>query len=134
MMSWNQEDTNNEVGVGLCSTAKTTIEVDPKGGQARALRYWYDHGNYARIPLSKPNFALRDRISLHEAKQLPVSSDRNKIFFSTRATVRYLPPERMVYPACNSGGRCQKKAIECKDGWMCRTCKGMFVDPVYRFV
>lgn len=51
--------------------------------------------------------------------------------FSTKATIIFIKPEPLWYPACPSAN-CNKKVVEENDGWRCEKCDELYPSPEYR--
>ncbi|KAJ1678158.1 Replication factor A protein 1 [Spiromyces aspiralis] len=54
-------------------------------------------------------------------------------YFSTKATIVYLKPDNLAYPACPNEG-CNKKVIEENGQWRCEKCDTVFGEPSYRYI
>ncbi|WFD44641.1 Replication factor A protein 1 [Malassezia psittaci] len=131
-------------GRSLSMFSSSSMAINPDLPECHGLRGWYDNGGHAAdiksfqrsdaaIPSANASsLRANEQRTLEQVKEesLGTSSERPD-YFHTRATILYVRPNNLYYPACPE---CNKKVIDEGDGWRCEKCDRSFPLPVYRYI
>lgn len=135
-------------GRSLSMFSSSTMSVNPDLPESHGLRGWFDNeGSSAQIR----NFTRGDaggassgvaggamrpneRRTLAQVRDQALGDSYERPdYFNTRATILYIRPNNLYYPAC-PGDNCNKKVIDEGDGWRCEKCDRSYPAPVYRYI
>lgn len=133
-------------GRSLSMFSSSTMAINPDIPESHGLRGWYDNeGNSASIrgfsstmdnATAATGGSLRsnERRTLAEVKDQSLgTSFERPDYFNTRATILYVRPNNLYYPACPSQD-CNKKVLDDGDGWRCEKCDRSYPAPVHRYI
>lgn len=117
------------------------MTINPDIEAAHILRGWYDesgkgasfqaHQSSGGGGTGGPGFQRNQIRSIADVKLNLVVSETEAAYFSARATIVFMKPDSLWYPACPKDG-CNKKVTEDTNGWHCEKCKEDYSQPKYR--
>ncbi|KAJ6463731.1 replication factor-A protein 1 [Mycena vitilis] len=128
-------------GLSLSFSASSTMALNPDIQSAHSLRSWYDENGrnivyqtYRSSGGAVTKFQRENICSIQEVKNSAANSLELDKDFSTRATIVFMKPDTMWYPACQDP-RCNKKVTQATNGtWRCETCNQSYAKPKYRYI
>ncbi|KAL0074868.1 putative replication factor-A protein 1 [Phycomyces blakesleeanus] len=127
-------------GRTLSLSSGGALKKNPNIPEANSLKEWYnsDGQTTTYTSFSSQNQAFDNggqgsnkKVSLLQAKRDNLGGSERPEFFTTRATVVYIKPENVAYPACPA---CKKKTSNIGDGWRCEKCEKVFASPDWRYI
>ncbi|KAJ7256487.1 hypothetical protein B0H12DRAFT_1210186 [Mycena haematopus] len=144
-VSFDYDDFNFRSGRSLSFFSSSTMTINPDIEEAHILRGWYDDSGKATEYRAYSNtggggtggtgFQRSEIRSLRDVKETRVGfpDSQQSEYFSTRATIVFMKPDSLWYPACGSDD-CNKKVNEDSSGWRCEKCNKSFAVPNYRYI
>ncbi|KAM0792535.1 hypothetical protein ACM66B_005204 [Microbotryomycetes sp. NB124-2] len=130
-------------GRTLSMSGASTIQADPDIEEAHTLRGWFDTEGHTvafqsftgdMAGASSTSFKKEEFKLLQEAIDAQLGMGERPDYFSTRATISYIKPENLSYPACPTE-KCNKKMTLTDDNdWRCERCDKSFPSPDYRYI
>ncbi|KAF7311341.1 Replication protein A subunit [Mycena kentingensis (nom. inval.)] len=137
-------------GRSLSFFSSSGMSIDPMdNSEANLLRGWYDgpgkEESFQQYQSTGggggggPGFQADKAVSIADMKQKATeqtsgdNTNANNVYFSTRATLLFIKPENMWYPACQ-GKECNKKVVENGTAWSCESCGSSWPRPEYRYI
>jgi replication factor A1 len=129
-------------GRTLSLLSSGSMSVDPDIEEAHKLKGWYDaqgrHDTFVYASMANAMNSAGGKgdsfktISQVRDEQLGMSE--NADYFSLKATVIYVKPDSVCYPACLSEG-CNKKVVQVDSGhWRCERCDKAHPRPEHRYI
>ncbi|OJJ35743.1 hypothetical protein ASPWEDRAFT_109991 [Aspergillus wentii DTO 134E9] len=129
-------------GKSLSLLSSGSMTVDPDIEEAHKLKGWYDaqgrdetftsHASMSNATTSTMRPDRFKTVAQVREEQLGMSEDAD--YFSLKATVIYIKPDNLSYPACLSEN-CNKKVTELDPGqWRCERCDKTHPRPEYRYI
>ncbi|KIY65487.1 replication factor-A protein 1 [Cylindrobasidium torrendii FP15055 ss-10] len=149
--SWREDEKNPIVafkgvkvgdfgGRSLSFMSSSIMTIDPDIEEAHRIRGWFDQEGESASIVPQSNkasgagggsgFNRKEFKTIAQAKALEVG-DRD-MFFSSRATVMHIRPERIAYDSCPTEG-CNKKVEMDGDKWRCEKCNKTYDDKSARY-
>ncbi|KAJ7182582.1 hypothetical protein C8R43DRAFT_911065, partial [Mycena crocata] len=131
-------------GRSLSFFSSSTMTIDPDIPLAHELRGWYDAtGKTVSYQAHQSSggggatggtgFNRNEMCSLLDVKSSELGVGERSDYFSTRATVVFIKPESMWYPACQKPD-CNKKVMDQSGSWWCEKCNQSWPQPQYRYI
>ncbi|KDQ14551.1 hypothetical protein BOTBODRAFT_32688 [Botryobasidium botryosum FD-172 SS1] len=132
-------------GRSLSMFSTSTMYPNPDLPEAHELRGWYDNGgsNSSFQAQSSGGIATTGATGVFnraELKTLAFVKESNlgtgdrPDFFSTRASIIFVKPENIMYPACASAD-CSKKVTQLdENNWRCEKCDKSCETPEWRYL
>ncbi|KAJ7608110.1 replication factor-A C terminal domain-containing protein [Mycena polygramma] len=128
-------------GRSLSFSGSSTMALNPDIQSAHSLRSWYDeNGRNVAYQTHRSSggavtkFQRNNICSILEVKNTAANSLELDKDFSTRATIVFMKPDTMWYPACQNPD-CNKKVAQAMDGtWRCEKCNQSYAKPKYRYI
>ncbi|KAK4053129.1 Replication factor A protein 1 [Microbotryomycetes sp. JL201] len=130
-------------GRTLSMSGASTIQADPDIEEAHMLRGWYDTEghtmafqsfNGAMTGGGSTSFKKDEFKTLQEVIDLQLGMGDKPDYFATRATIAFVKPDNLSYPACPTE-KCNKKMVLTDDNdWRCERCDKTFPAPDYRYI
>ncbi|KAJ7864855.1 hypothetical protein B0H14DRAFT_2735913 [Mycena olivaceomarginata] len=130
-------------GRSLSFFSSSTMTINPDIEAAHILRGWYDEsGKGASFQAHQSSggggtggsgFQRNQIRSIADVKLNLTVSETEAAYFSARATIVFMKPDSLWYPACPKDG-CNKKVTEDTNGWHCEKCKDDYAQPKYRYI
>jgi len=120
------------------------MTLNPDISQAHSLRGWYDQDGKNTTyqahqssggggAVGGTGFVRSEIRSLADVKSSELGVGERMDYFSTRATVVFMKPDSMWYPACQKPD-CNKKVTEDGNSWRCEKCNQSWPQPQYRYI
>ncbi|KAI9772109.1 MAG: Replication factor A protein 1 [Geoglossum simile] len=130
-------------GRSLSLLSSGSMTIDPDIDEAHKLKGWYDaqgrtdiFSSHATTSGTMGTAGGRNDVhkTLAQVREENLGMSETPDYFTTKATIIYLRPENVFYPACLSDG-CNKKVLEIEPGkWRCENCNKTHPKPVYRYI
>ncbi|KAI9027599.1 putative replication factor-A protein 1 [Phycomyces nitens] len=127
-------------GRALSLSSGGSLKKNPNLPEANNLRKWFDsngqNATYSMFTSQALGFngtgdSKNTKVTLLQAKMDNLGGTERPDIFTTRATVVYIKPENIAYPACPE---CKKKTYNGGDGWRCEKCSKVFASPDWRYI
>ncbi|KAJ7112422.1 hypothetical protein C8R43DRAFT_1099590 [Mycena crocata] len=132
-------------GRSLSFFSSSSMSINPDIPEAHGLRGWYDaSGNSVSYQAHQSTggggagtggsgFNRNEIRSLLDVKSSELGVGERSDYFSTRATIVFMKPESMWYPACQKPD-CNKKVTDENGSWRCEKCNQSWPQPQYRYI
>ncbi|KAJ6531268.1 hypothetical protein B0H19DRAFT_1191005 [Mycena capillaripes] len=132
-------------GRSLSFFSSSTMAINPDIPPAHSLRGWYDaagkNESYQAHQSSGGSggavggtgFQRNEIRNILDIKASELGMGDNSEYFSMRATIVFMKPDSMWYPACQKP-ECNKKVTEDGGGWRCEKCNQSWPQPRYRYI
>lgn len=129
-------------GRSLSLLSSGTMTVDPDIDEAHRLKGWYEaQGRNDTFSDYKSMGEFGGATGRQDTQMtcLQVMSDgelgkkEKPDYFSVKATIIFIRPGTVAYPACISEG-CNKKVTQEESGWRCEKCNKVHPKPLYRYI
>ncbi|KAJ7286262.1 hypothetical protein C8J57DRAFT_660775 [Mycena rebaudengoi] len=132
-------------GRSLSFFSSSSMAINPDIPESHELRGWYDavgkDSTYQAHQSSGGGgagsggggFTRSEIRSILDVKNAGLGQGDKPDYFSTRATVVFMKPDSLWYPACQTPD-CNKKVTEIGDKWRCEKCDQSFPEPKYRYI
>ncbi|KAJ7632965.1 hypothetical protein FB45DRAFT_519561 [Roridomyces roridus] len=132
-------------GRSLSVFSSSTMVINPDIQEAHTLRGWYDNQGkdvtYSAHQSSGGGagggggggFVRKEVRSLGDVKSSQLGQGDRNDFFCSQATVVFMKPDSMWYPACQKPD-CNKKVVGDDAGWRCEKCDQSWPQPQYRYI
>ncbi|KAJ6618842.1 replication factor-A protein 1 [Mycena sp. CBHHK59/15] len=131
-------------GRSLSFFSSSSMAINPDIPAAHALRGWYDecgkgvsyhahHSSGGSGAAGGAGFNRNEVRSIMDVKSSLLGQNDQTDYFSTRATVVFMKPDTMWYPACQTPD-CNKKVMEEGGSWKCEKCDKSWPEPQYRYI
>jgi replication factor A1 len=131
-------------GRSLSLLSSGSMTIDPDIDEAHKLKGWYDaqgrtdvfssHASLTSGTMGTAGGRNEANKTLAQVKEENLGTSEAPDYFTTKATIIYVKPESIFYPACLSEG-CNKKVVEIDPGqWRCEKCNKTHPKPTYRYI
>ncbi|KAF8205770.1 hypothetical protein K438DRAFT_1818495 [Mycena galopus ATCC 62051] len=132
-------------GRSLSFFSSSSMAINPDIEEAHILRGWYDdsgknaqyqaHSGGGGGGTGGPGFQRNEIRSIAFVKEARIgqTDSTESEYFSTRATIVFMKPDSMWYPACQKDS-CNKKVTDVDGGWRCERCNETWPMPKYRYI
>lgn len=129
-------------GRSLSLLSSGIMTVDPDIEEAHKLKGWYDaqgrsdtFTSYASTGGTMGSGGRTEQFkTIAQVREEQLGMSEQPDYFTLKATIVYIKPDNLTYPACPSDN-CNKKVTEQDPGrWRCEKCDKTFPQPQHRYI
>jgi len=128
-------------GRSLSLLSSGSMSISPDIDEAHKLKGWYDaqgrddeFSTHAGLGTGTTTTRKEQYKTIGEVKDENLGMNPDQAdFFTLKATIVYIKPENLSYPACQNA-ECNKKVVEIDGQWRCERCDKSWDKPQYRYI